>query len=105
MTVAAELAAIAESVLSSLGEPTVSALIWELANQGVSTAPGEFDIHKFDEEMRRIFGDGASVFMEEIYAQFKSMCQTESDPLFVQDDETLSPIDKIKRILAVRVPS
>ncbi|HKU49540.1 MAG TPA: hypothetical protein VJP79_06295 [Nitrososphaera sp.] len=106
MTASEDLAAITGKVLSSLGEPTLQALFWELSSQGVSTDPDEFDITRFDEEMKKIFGDGANVFMEEIYSQFKGRIEQQYGDLGeVSDDGTVQPVEKIQRILALRVMS
>lgn len=106
MTVVRELAEITSRVLSSLGEPTMQALFWELSSQGVATNPEEFDIKKFDIELRKIFGDGANVFMEEIYSQFREQVegQTRNKELMVEiDNAEIAPIDRIQRILALKV--
>jgi hypothetical protein len=106
MTVARELAEITSRVLSSLGEPTMQALFWELSSQGVTTNPEEFDIRKFEIELKKIFGDGSNVFMEEIYRQFKEQAegQTRNKELIVEiDNAEIAPIDRIQRILALKV--
>ncbi|HEX2013609.1 MAG TPA: hypothetical protein VLA68_00135, partial [Nitrososphaera sp.] len=97
-----DLAMITGKVLSSLGEPTMQALFWELSTQGVATNPEEFDIKKFDQEMKKIFGDGADVFMEEIYSQFKEHMERqygEEGNIAEIDDQNLPAIEKIQRIL------
>ena len=106
VTVIGDLATITGKVLSSLGEPTMQALFWELGRQGVTTNPEEFDIRKFDEEMKKIFGDGANVFMEEIYFQFRGKFEQRYGtqglgPTGV--DDRLPPVEKIQRILSIRV--
>ena len=106
MTVAKELAEITSRVLSSLGEPTMQALFWELGSQGVTTNPEEFDIRKFEMELRKIFGDGANVFMEEIYRQFRGQVELHSrhqEHLVEIDNAEIAPIDRIQRILALKV--
>jgi hypothetical protein len=106
MTVVRDLAEITSRVLSSLGEPTMQALFWELGSQGVSTSPEDFDIRKFDIELRKIFGDGANVFMEEIYRQFREQVEGETrnkDHLVEIDNAEIPPIDRIQRILALKV--
>ncbi|HEY7733422.1 MAG TPA: hypothetical protein VIB07_01380 [Nitrososphaera sp.] len=103
---ARELAEITSRVLSSLGEPTMQALFWELSSQGVTTNPEEFDIRKFEIELKKIFGDGSNVFMEEIYRQFKEQAegQTRNKELIVEiDNAEIAPIDRIQRILALKV--
>lgn len=108
MTVTRDLAEITGKVLSSLGEPTMQALFWELSKQGVTTNPEEFDIRKFDTEMKRIFGDGANVFMEEIYAQFKARVETQygQDTVFSSREvENLEPVERILKILSIKVSS
>jgi len=106
VTASEDLAAITGKVLSSLGDPTLQALFWELSSQGVSTDPQGFDITRFDEEMKKIFGDGANVFMEEIYSQFKGRIEQQYGDLGeVSDDGTGQPVEKIQRILALRVMS
>jgi hypothetical protein len=100
------LAEITSRVLSSLGEPTMQALFWELSSQGVTTNPEEFDIRKFEIELKKIFGDGSNVFMEEIYRQFKEQAegQTRNKELIVEiDNAEIAPIDRIQRILALKV--
>ncbi len=106
MAVIKDLQAITTKVLSSLGEPTMQALYWELSTQGVSTNPEEFDIKKFDHEMKKIFGDGANVFMEEIYARFKEHAEKEyMDKKQIDEiiDNNLPPIDRILKILSLKV--
>jgi hypothetical protein len=106
VTVIGDLATITGKVLSSLGEPTMQALFWELSNQGVSTNPEEFDIRKFDSELKKIFGDGANVFMEEIYGQFKIAFEQrygENGAIPAADRDDLEPVEKIQRILSLRV--
>lgn len=108
MTVIGDLATITGRVLSSLGEPTMQALFWELGRQGVTTNPEEFDIRKFDEEMKRIFGDGANVFMEEIYFQFRGKFEERYGAqglVSADDNDRLQPVEKIQRILSIRVTS
>ena len=107
VTVIGDLATITGKVLSSLGEPTMHALFWELNSQGVTTNPEEFDIRKFDEEMKKIFGDGANVFMEEIYSQFKSVYEQRygDQGAILASDEDLAPVEKIQKILSIRVTS
>jgi hypothetical protein len=108
VTVIGDLATITGKVLSSLGEPTMQALFWELGRQGVTTSPESFDIRKFDAEMKKIFGDGANVFMDEIYSQFKGRFEQQygGQALALAGDEaSLSPVEKIQRILSVRVTS
>ncbi|HJS82275.1 MAG TPA: hypothetical protein VJ742_05510 [Nitrososphaera sp.] len=108
VTVNGDLAAITGKVLSSLGEPTMQALFWELSSQGVTTNPEEFDIRKFDAEMKKIFGDGANVFMEEIYSQFKGQFEQrygEHGNLPTSDEENLPAVEKIQRILSLKVMS
>ena len=106
MTVIGDLATITGNVLSSLGEPTMQALFWELGRHGVNTNPEEFDIGKFDEEMKKIFGDGANVFMEEIYSQFRGRFEQrygEQGLVLSLEDGNLQPIEKIQKILSIRV--
>jgi hypothetical protein len=106
MTVVKELAEITSRVLSSLGEPTMQALFWELGSQGVTTNPEEFDIRKFEMELRKIFGDGANVFMEEIYSQFRGQVELHArhqEHLVEIDNAEIAPIDRIQRILALKV--
>ena len=106
MTVVRDLAEITSKVLSSLGEPTMQALFWELSSQGVATNPEEFDIKKFDSELRKIFGDGANVFMEEIYRQFRETVEGQArhqEHLVEIDNAQIAPIDRIQRILALKV--
>lgn len=106
MTVIGDLATITKRVLSSLGEPTMQALFWELGRQGVTTSPEEFDIRKFDDELKKIFGDGANVFMEEIYSQFRDRFEQQygAQGLVLAEKETdLQPIEKIQRVLSIRV--
>ena len=101
-----DLAAITVKVLSSLGEPTMQALFWELSRQGVTTSPEEFDIGKFHEEMKKIFGDGANVFMEEIYSQFRENVERrygEQARITISDSEDLEPVERIQRILSLKV--
>lgn len=108
MTVIGDLATITGKVLSSLGEPTMQALFWELSSQGVTTNPEEFDILKFDEELKKIFGDGANVFMEEIYSQFKRKFEQQigdQGGVSISDEENLQPVEKIQRILSLKVMS
>ena len=108
VTVNGDLAAITGKVLSSLGEPTMQALFWELSSQGVTTNPEEFDIRKFDAEMKKNFGDGANVFMEEIYSQFKGQFEQrygEHGNLPTSDEENLPAVEKIQRILSLKVMS
>jgi|GEM_PF-2999734 hypothetical protein len=108
VTVIGDLATITGKVLSSLGEPTMHALFWELNSQGVTTNPEEFDIRKFDEEMKKIFGDGANVFMEEIFSQFRVMYEQrygDQGPVLASDEENLAPVEKIQKILSIRVTS
>jgi hypothetical protein len=108
VTVIGDLATITGKVLSSLGEPTMQALFWELGRQGVTTNPEEFDIRKFDDEMKKIFGDGANVFMEEIYSQFRGKFEQRYGAqglVQTDDDDRLQPVEKIQRILAIRVTS
>ena len=86
----------------------MQALFWELSRQGVTTNPDEFDIRRFDEEMKKIFGDGANVFMEEIYVQFKESVErkygTQGAPA-AGDDSMLDPVERIQRILSMKVIS
>lgn len=106
MTVIMDLAMITTKVLSSLGEPTMKALFWELGAHGVSVNTEEFDIRKFDLEMKKIFGDGANVFMEEIYTQFKGhIKEHHGDAASIDEasDESSTPIEKIERILSLKV--
>ena len=107
VTAIADLAAITGKVLSSLGESTMQALFWELSNQGVNTTnPEEFDIRKFDEELKKILGDGANVFMEEIYSQFRGRIEQQYGPLervSVADEANHSAVEKIQRILSIKV--
>jgi hypothetical protein len=106
MDVAKDLATITSRVLSSLGEPTMQALYWELSTQGVTANPEEFDISKFDEGMRKIFGDGANVFMDEIYSQFKQHVEKQypdGDKMFAEIDENFPAIMKIQRVLSLKV--
>jgi hypothetical protein len=106
MTVVRDLAEITSRVLSSLGEPTMQALFWELSSQGVATNPEEFDIRKFDGELRKIFGDGANVFMEEIYSQFRETVEGQTrhqEHLAEIDNAEIAPIDRIQRLLALKV--
>ena len=106
VTVIGDLATITKRVLSSLGEPTMQALFWELGRQGVTTSPEEFDIRKFDDELKKIFGDGANVFMEEIYSQFRTRFEQQygAQGLVLAEKETdLQPIEKIQRVLSIRV--
>lgn len=108
VTVIGDLANITGKVLSSLGEPTMHALFWELNSQGVTTNPEEFDIRKFDEEMKKIFGDGANVFMEEIYSQFRGMYEQQygdQGSVLASDEDNLAPVEKIQKILSIRVTS
>lgn len=101
-----DLAEITNRVLSSLGEPTMQALFWELSSQGVATNPEEFDIKKFESELRKIFGDGANVFMEEIYRQFRETVEghpRHQEHLVEIDNAQIAPIDRIQRILALKV--
>jgi hypothetical protein len=108
VTVIEELSTITNKVLSSLGEPTMQALFWELGRQGVATNPEEFDIRKFDQELRKIFGDGANVFMEEIYSQFRGRFEQqygEQGLVPLGDEPVLPPIEKIQRILSIRITS
>jgi hypothetical protein len=108
VTVIGDLATITGKVLSSLGEPTMHALFWELNSQGVTTNPEEFDIRKFDDEMKKIFGDGANVFMEEIYSQFRGVYEKrygEQGTALTDDEENLAPVEKIQKILSIRVTS
>jgi len=84
----------------------MQALFWELSTQGVTTNPEEFDIRKFDQELKKIFGDGANVFMDEIYIQFKEHVERQHVDLkqiAELDDDSLAPIDKILRILSLKV--
>jgi hypothetical protein len=84
----------------------MQALFWELSSQGVTTNPEEFDIRKFEIELKKIFGDGSNVFMEEIYRQFKEQAegQTRNKELIVEiDNAEIAPIDRIQRILALKV--
>ncbi|MGI0014538.1 MAG: hypothetical protein ACREBU_14020 [Nitrososphaera sp.] len=106
MAVIKDLQTITTNVLSSLGEPTMQALYWELSTQGVSTNPEEFDIKKFDHEMKKIFGDGANVFMDEIYARFKEKAEREyvdKKQIDEINDESLPAIEKILKILSLKV--
>ena len=108
VTVIGDLATITGKVLSSLGEPTMQALFWELSSQGVTTNPEEFDIRKFDEEMKKIFGDGANVFMEEIYSQFKRNLEQkfgDQGGISMSDEDDLQPVEKIQKILSLRIMS
>lgn len=108
VTVVGDLATITGKVLSSLGEPTMQALFWELSNQGVTTNPEEFDIRKFDEEMKKIFGDGANVFMEEIYAQFRQQIERRyggSGQFAITEERDLAPVERIQKILELRIMS
>jgi len=111
VTVTGDLVAITGKVLSSLGEPTMQALFWELSRQGVTTNPDEFDITRFNEEMKKIFGEGANVFMEEIYSQFKARFvheygrEAERFSSEYDDDANAPPVEKIQRILALKVMS
>lgn len=108
MTVLADLAAITGKVLSSLGELTMQALFWELSRQGVTTNPDEFDIRRFDEEMKKIFGDGANVFMGEIYMQFKEAVERKyggQGVLAQAELASLEPVERIQKILSMKVIS
>ncbi len=84
----------------------MQALFWELSRQGVSTSPEEFDIRKFDEELKKIFGDGANVFMEEIYSEFKGRMQEQTVgrvEITIDNEENLEPVEKILKVLSLRV--
>jgi hypothetical protein len=87
----------------------MQALFWELSNQGVNTTnPEEFDIRKFDEELKKIFGDGADVFMEEIYLQFRGRIEQQYGPLervSIADEANHPSVEKIQRILSIKVMS
>lgn len=86
----------------------MQALFWELSRQGVTTNPDEFDIRRFDEEMKKIFGDGANVFMEEIYMQFKEAVERKyAGQGFLAQAElsSLEPVERIQKILSMKVIS
>jgi hypothetical protein len=56
--------------------------------------------------MKKIFGDGADVFMEEIYSQFKAHVERQyghDGNISEIEDQNLAPIEKIQRILSLRV--
>lgn len=106
MSVIGDLAVITGKVLSSLGESTMQALFWELSRQGVTTSPEQFDIRKFDEELKKIFGDGANVFMEEIYSQFKGQIQERNAgnlEIAIENEGELEPVEKILKVLSLKV--
>lgn len=108
MTILGDLATITGKVLSSLGEPTMQALFWELSRQGVTTNPDEFDIRKFDEEMRKIFGDGANVFLEEICSQLAKKVEQDYGKqamVSIGHERNLGPVERIQRILSLKVIS
>jgi hypothetical protein len=84
----------------------MQALFWELSRQGVTTSPEEFDIRKFDEGLKKIFGDGANVFMEEIYSEFRGKIEEQSVgrvEIAIENEENLEPVEKILKVLSLRV--
>lgn len=101
MTVAQELLAVTERILGALGEPTMQALLWHMGTEGVSLTPEKFDIIKLDRELKEIFGDGADLFMKEIYIQLRQRIASEASHIDL--DERLAPVEKIMKLLELKV--
>ena len=101
MTVAQDLVAITRNVLSSLGEPAMQALFWELNSQGISTNPEEFDIIKFEQVLKKIFGDGSKLFMDAIYIQLSNKHYSQGK--YKEIDDGSDAINKILKILSLNI--
>jgi hypothetical protein len=102
MTVAQDLATVTRNVLSFLGEPTMQALVRELKAVGISLNPDELDIKKIDTELRKIFGDGAEVFMQEIYVQFRALTSEYGQKPEPEVSENLAAYEKILKLLTIK---
>jgi len=101
MTVTHDLLEIIRKVLSSLGEPAMEAFFWELNSQNISVNPEEFDLRKFEQALKKVFGDGSKIFLDEIYAQlsYKYCSQNQRDEI----DKKTDPTERILMILSSRV--
>ncbi|MEW6604682.1 MAG: hypothetical protein AB1351_08350 [Thermoproteota archaeon] len=83
-----------EEALNSLGRPTMKTLTWQLSENGVSMAPDNFDVNKFDKVLKEFLGEGSEVILNMIYRNMCRYLKTNQ-----RDDQDLRALEEINRIL------